>query len=252
MKHLFFLFIPILAYASDLHLEKEDLTRVGLRVWQNECRGTLDGLISWNANEEFPSLGIGHFIWYPKGTTKTFDETFPSLIDFLKNHEVEVPAWIASKKGFPWKSQQAFFKDKRSKKVNQLRDLLSDTLDLQILFIFEQFKAAENKLLPSLSENEKKHLAALKKSPQGVFALIDYVNFKGTGLSTTERYRGEGWGLLQVLQNIPKDASSDKVVIHFINSAKKVLSKRVRNAPSERDEHRWLNGWNKRLESYEK
>ena len=29
--------------------------------------------------------------------------------------------------------------------------------------------------------------------------MIDYVNFKGDGLKPTERYKGEGWGLLQVL-----------------------------------------------------
>lgn len=248
----FLLLIPAIAIAGDLQLEKEELNRVGLRVWQNECRGTLDGLITWNPNESFPSLGIGHFIWYPKGVEHTFEETFPSLIAFLKKREVEVPAFLTSKQGFPWKTRQAFLKDKRSKKVNQLRALLSDTLDLQILFIYERFKEAESQLLPRLTGSEKKHLEELKKTPRGVFALIDYVNFKGTGLSPKERYRGEGWGLLQVLQSLPKETSEDTVISHFIDSAKKVLNRRVRNAPKDRSEEQWLNGWNKRLESYSK
>ena len=40
---------------------------VGRKVWVNECDGTVAGLTSWNADEAFPSLGIGHFIWYPAG-----------------------------------------------------------------------------------------------------------------------------------------------------------------------------------------
>ncbi|MEA3211856.1 MAG: hypothetical protein QOE70_4913 [Chthoniobacter sp.] len=36
---------------------------IGRRVWQNECGGTREGLTSWNADESFASLGIGHFIW---------------------------------------------------------------------------------------------------------------------------------------------------------------------------------------------
>ena len=37
--------------------------------------------------------------------------------------------------------------------------------------------------------------------------LIDYVNFKGEGVLETERYRGRGWGLLQVLEGMPEQAA---------------------------------------------
>ena len=43
------------------------LERIGKRIWSNECNGTVDGLTSWNTGENFASLGIGHFIWYPAG-----------------------------------------------------------------------------------------------------------------------------------------------------------------------------------------
>lgn len=250
MKLLTLLLVPTLAMADGLQLEKEQLNKIGLKVWQNECRGTLDGLITWSENEPFPSLGIGHFIWYPTGAEKTFEETFPTLIAFLKEREVELPSWISANKGFPWKTRAAFLKEIRSKKVNQLRDLLRSTLDLQILFIYERFKLAEEKLHPHLTDAEKKHLELMKKSSEGVFALIDYVNFKGTGLNSQERYRGKGWGLLQVLQEMPKETDEDKVTAQFVSSAKKVLMRRVQNSPKERDEARWQNGWNKRVESY--
>jgi hypothetical protein len=43
---------------------------VGKKVWINECDGTVAGLTSWNGDEAFPSLGIGHFIWYPADNRK--------------------------------------------------------------------------------------------------------------------------------------------------------------------------------------
>lgn len=248
MKLLLLILLPLALFCKEI--EKEALHQIGLKVWQNECRGTLDGLITWNAQEEFPSLGIGHFIWYPVDAQKKFEETFPSLIAFLKEKGTEVPSWIASKKGCPWKNRETFLADKRSKKMIELRDLLSTTLDLQILFLLERFKLAENKLSPQLTEKEKLYLEKLKTTPQGLYALIDYVNFKGTGLSSEERYRGQGWGLLQVLQTIPENIPDETLVSEFANSAKKVLLRRVKNSPPQREEEQWLNGWNKRLETY--
>lgn len=256
MKIAILILISSLAFCGELKLSKEEIHQIGLQIWQNECSGTVDGLIHWNSGEEFPSLGIGHFIWYPEGATKKFDETFPSLAAYLseklKDTDQKIPSWITSKKGFPWKTRESFLNDKRSKKMQQLRDFLSATIDLQIAFLFERFEIAEQKITPQLTDKQKHFLETLKTSPQGVYALIDYVNFKGTGLSETERYRTEGWGLLQVLQNIPEETNDSQLVDAFVTSAKKVLAKRVKNAPIERKEERWLSGWYKRLETYPK
>lgn len=252
MKQIFLILLfSVCAFAD---LSKQALHEIGLKVWQNECRGTLDGLISWNENEEFPSLGIGHFIWYPENTPKKFTETFPALVDFLveklKDTDKEIPSWIKSKKGFPWKTREEFLKEKRSKKMLQLRDLLSDTLELQISFLLERFKLAEAELAPHLSEMQKAYLEKLKGSEKGAYALIDYSHFKGTGLSEAERYRGEGWGLLQVLQQMPDGLNDDQLIQEFVTGGKKVLARRVKNAPIHRKEEQWLKGWNQRLETY--
>lgn len=256
LKYLTLSLIPLSLFCSDIKLEQSQLQQIGLKVWQNECRGTIEGLISWNENENFASLGIGHFIWYPEGVEKKYEESFPALIAYitpiLKAKEKEIPSWIKSAKGCPWKTREEFLNDKRSKKMNQLRDLLSDTIEFQTSFIFEQFKKAEVTLSPNLDDIHKAYLEALKKSPQGVFALIDYTHFKGIGLSPIERYRGEGWGVLQVLQNLPEQIAEDKILDEFILSAKKVLSRRVKNAPVHKKEDNWLNGWYKRIESYSK
>ena len=77
---------------------------------------------------------------------------------------------------------------------------------------------------------------------------IDYVNFKGEGTLESERYNSQGWGLLQVLQNMDyKEKDRFKA---FQESAKDMLSRRIKNSPKERGEERWRIGWNKRLDTY--
>ena len=87
----------------------------------------------------------------------------------------------------------------------------------------------------------------LASTGAGTFALIDYVNFKGEGTKPTERYQGEGWGLLQVLAGMASEGSAPKA---FGHSAAAVLERRVRNAPPERNEARWLPGWKSRVRAY--
>ncbi len=237
-----------------LDLPQEELRAIGTRIWQNECRGTLQGLVSWNEGEDFPSLGIGHFIWYPKGANECFEETFPALLVRMKAQEVKLPFWLSHAKHCPWKSRAEFLKDCRSKKMNELRDLLSETLDLQMRFVIDRFDQSEENILATLSDDKKEAIATkialLKQTPKGLFALIDYVNFKGTGLSPKERYRGLGWGLLQVLEQLPDSLGAEKAPAAFAKSARSLLRQRVHNAPSHRNEERWLKGWNARLDRY--
>ena len=75
------------------------------------------------------------------------------------------------------------------------------------------------------------------------------MNFKGEGVLETERYKGRGWGLLQVLEGM-SDASGASPLGEFADSAERVLRERVKNAPPERKEQRWLAGWLERVETY--
>src|ERR1700761_3682082 len=63
---------------------------IGRKVWMNECDGTVTGLTSWNGGEAFPSLGIGHFIWYPAGKRGPYEESFPLLIAYLRDRQVKL------------------------------------------------------------------------------------------------------------------------------------------------------------------
>jgi hypothetical protein len=76
------------------------------------------------------------------------------------------------------------------------------------------------------------------------------VNFKGEGVLATERYAGQGWGLLQVLEGMTQESSGREAVKNFAQSARAVLKNRVRNSPPARNEARWLPGWLKRVDTY--
>ena len=46
---------------------------------------------------------------------------------------------------------------------------------------------------------------------RGLYVLLDYTNFKGEGTLKSERYKGQGWGLLQVLEHMdPQESNKQK------------------------------------------
>lgn len=239
-------------YASPL--PEEEFKRIGLQIWRNECAGSIAGLTSWNAGEEFASMGIGHFIWYPENYQGPYEEQFPKLLAFLKQHQVTLPQWLSANKHCPWKSREDFLRNIESQKLSELRTLLFSTVDLQIAFMKKRLEAALPKLLATLplerQPEVKKQFFLVLNSNNGLYALLDYINFKGEGTSLKERYQGKGWGLLQVLEQMPVDESAQKALINFVTTAKQLLIQRVDNSPPERNEKRWLKGWFNRLDTY--
>ncbi|RKZ86591.1 MAG: hypothetical protein DRR16_09230, partial [Candidatus Parabeggiatoa sp. nov. 3] len=194
--------------------------------------------------------GIGHFIWYPAGKEGSFKETFPELIVFLQEQGVEIPTWL--QKTPPWKSYTAFKRDEQSADMKQLRTLLVNTIPEQVQFIIRRLELALPKMLESLPTEAQRtqvreQFYRVAQQSAGVYALIDYVNFKGEGTSPRERYQGQGWGLLQVLENM---RDSDNVMAEFAESAEFVLKRRIKNAPPARNESRWLPGWKNRIKTY--
>ncbi len=105
-----------------------------------------------------------------------------------------------------------------------------------------------------LSDTDQQHLKQqffrMAASPMGYYALIDYVNFKGEGVSDSERYQGHGWGLRQVLLSMQGDQAGIAAIDAFASSAARLLEQRVRLAPPARHEQRWLPGWQQRLRTY--
>jgi hypothetical protein len=241
---------------TGLTISHSDALRVGKRVWQNECNGTVSGLTSWNQGEDFASLGIGHFIWYPKGRQGPFEESFPKLVSFVSSRGAKLPTillGVGRGQPCPWNSRAEFLKAQNATEMNQLRRFLTDTIDLQAEFLVARLEAALPKMLaeaaPADRTNVQQQFERLTKTPQGCYALIDYVNFKGEGVLHTERYHGQGWGLLQVLEAMHGNSDSG-APDEFAQAAKAVLTRRVQNAPPDRHESRWLTGWLRRVNSY--
>src|SRR6266550_2091655 len=232
-----------------------DVQRIGKKIWQNECNGTISGLTSWNQGEDFASLGIGHFIWYPKGRRGPFEESFPKVVSFISKHGAKLPTLLlgTGEKPCPWNSRTEFLQAQHSTEMNQLRRFLADTIDLQAEFLIARLESALPKMLaeaaPSDRANVQEQFERLTRTSQGCYAIVDYVNFKGEGVLHTERYQGQGWGLLQVLEAM-HGTSHAGAVDEFARAARAVLTQRVQNSPADRHESRWLSGWIRRVKSY--
>jgi len=235
-------------------LSPAEARQIGHKIWQNECNGTISGLTSWNTGENFASLGIGHFIWYPEGMRGPFEESFPQLVSFMAERGKNLPSSLRTDGALhcPWNNRAEFLKAQNSRSMNQLRQFLADTVDLQSEFLVDRLNRSLPKMLdeaaaadrPKIRENFER----LLRTSQGCYALVDYVNFKGEGVLHSERYQGQGWGLLQVLQEM--EVSSSSAADEFARAAAVVLKRRVHNAPPARNEQRWLAGWLKRVNSY--
>jgi len=97
-------------------------------------------------------------------------------------------------------------------------------------------------------ETVRRRFYAVASTGTGKYALMDYVNFKGEGTSPKERYKGQGWGMLQVLQGMRGMPAGMAAASEFGTAGIRVLTRRVKNAP--KDESKWLEGWTNRCNSY--
>lgn len=240
----------------ELSLSDSQLAWVGERIFQNECAGRELCLVHWNEGEAFPSLGIGHFIWYPRGVNGRFVESFPALIAFMEQQSVSYPAWLGELESLdaPWPDRDTFMDRQDTAQVQSLRHFLTLTKGSQAAFMFNRARASLSRVADAAPESQqpaiRRHLEALSATPGGTYALVDYVNFKGEGLSPSETYQGQGWGLLQVLQQMSQvDAASP--LQQFSQAAAAVLTRRAENAANPIERQQWLGGWLNRLKTYQ-
>ena len=247
-------------------LTAADYGWIASRIATNETGGSDRHLTHWGAGEDFPSFGIGHFIWFPAGVDAPFDESFPALVAYLEQNSVDgtlMPPWL--KRQFreqgvdfdaPWSDKQSFDEVLDSGPMLELRLWLLATAPQQARFIAWDFVRRWNALeLPGREkETLNRLLQQLVETPQGLFAVVDYVNFKGLGTNPRERYDGHGWGLLQVLTDVAAarepNEGSQELVRRFSEAAANRLRNRVALSPPARNEQRWLEGWIERVSQY--
>jgi len=259
---MFFVWIvSVFLSAKPIQLTEYQANFIAKKVWQNEGAGKDKYLIWWNKGEDFASLGIGHFIWFPKDHTERFREVFPMVLAFMQQKGVKLPTWLTPQTDFPWQSKEAFnsAKKAKSKQYMELFHFLKNTFSYQAEFMAERLSNALPQMLESIEENKKKQTVQRRfyevmhnkdgsVNERGLYVLLDYTNFKGEGTLKSERYHGQGWGLLQVLWNLDdKEANKQKA---FAQSASRMLSRRIKNSPPARGEERWRKGWNVRLDTY--
>jgi hypothetical protein len=262
MRAIFLIFIVMTTvFPSSLELSQKQANYIAKKVWQNEGAGQDKYLVWWNKGEDFASVGIGHFIWFPKGHKEKFREVFPMVVAYMEKREVKMPSWLNDKTPLPWDNKAAFFhaKKTKSKKYRELFHFLKSTMAYQAGFMVERLEQALPQILATIDDPKRK--ALVKKrfyevmynkngsiNERGLYVLLDYTNFKGEGTLKSERYKGQGWGLLQVLEHMdPGEINRQKA---FALSAKSMLSRRIKNSPPARGEERWRKGWNVRLKSY--
>jgi len=226
---------------------------IGRKIWQNESGGSVAGLTAWNAGEEFPSLGIGHFIWYPAGFQGRFTESWPQFVAFARQQGSNPPA-VAQQRHSPWKSKAEFQREFNGAELSGLRTWLAANVGVQTDYIIARSRGALPKILAAAPGSERtkieENYRKVSTTSQGTYALIDYVNFKGDGTQASERYNGYGWGLMQVLGNMKDVPAGPAAASEFAASAKRMMTRRVQNAPAARNEGKWLPGWHNRCDTY--
>lgn len=239
--------------AAQIQLSQAGRTKVARKIWQNESAGKVSGLTAWNEGENFPSLGIGHFIWYPKGVQGPFTESFPQFIQYAVSKGYQPPA-VAMNKDCPWVSRTQFKSIFNTRELVDLRNWLASNLTVQADFIIGKSKASLSKMLAAAPANDRDRVLnnynKVATTSNGTYALIDYVNFKGEGINPKERYNGHGWGLLQVLQGMGEAAGGQASAAEFSRSAKRALDRRIANSSPSRGESRWRAGWHNRCATY--
>jgi hypothetical protein len=247
--------VPQLVLPDDL------AKKIGQKIWLNETGGKSEAITSWNANEEFASLGIGHFIWFPVGKWLPFEESFPALLEFMRKKKVRLPAWLDQTQipANPWTSRAEFRKNANSPRMNELRQFMLDTVAEQTQFMMARAQGAMEKILKTTPDGpERDHIVMqftrVVRAGENFYPLIDYINFKGEGTNPNESAmnretgRRQGWGLKQVLLRMKGDSSDPKTVrAEFADAAQFVLQQRIRNLPSNRV---FETGWLRRVATY--
>lgn len=241
-------------YAGGMpELSPVELQVIGDQIFKNEGGGNVSNLVHWNGGENFASMGIGHFTWYPAGRSARFGNTFPELLTYMQERGVQVPAWLP-REGAPWRSQGELMQAKHTPQVQELQNFLYQTRLLQVQFIVDRTRRAMPKLVNATPDQLRPHVAsnlnAVANTPGGWYALIDYTNFKGEGLNRTGGYNGNNWGLLQVLEEMRPSQPGSQALHEFADAAMRVLERRVRNSPPANNERRWLAGWSNRVNTY--
>ncbi|MDA9189419.1 hypothetical protein N9O57_00390 [bacterium] len=264
-----------------VHLSEEEKKQMSKKVGEFEFNNKRDKIMQWNKNEDFLSLGLGHFTWFGNATKTRGVESFPDYIEYLVNEKgydpekipqiirpVKINGRYVMNKKMPYGYKSSFEKNQKGPSMSAVKNFLwqPDVQATQFDFIKNRLESQAGNIVnfhnsPSydgspvangkeLTRKMTNFMDDLSKSSAGKFGMIDYVNFKGEGLSPDERIKGtnEGWGLYQVLSGAAKeyDGSQDPAKL-FSKHSGLALKNRVN-----KDSRMQANdaGWQRRTKFY--
>jgi len=252
----FFVSLFLLAVIAYFYIEPREIVisesearTIGNEIAKNEGLSNRVNLISWRNVDNNASLGVAHFIWYPE-SEKTSPISFNDLLSYLSQSN-QLPNWLVNVKYPPWTSKDDYLSSKHDVFKSQLSYFLQDNVAEQTQFLILKLEAALPNMLKEIkSPFAKMHLYEnfyhVSMQKNGIYALLDYFVFQGDGTLASDRYNNQGWGLLQVLDNMK--GNSDNLLQEFITSADLLLTRRIANAPNE--ETKLLLQWQRRLNTY--
>ncbi|MEI8054410.1 MAG: hypothetical protein WCH10_00185 [bacterium] len=244
------------AYPQILTISPQIALPIGVKIWFNESGGSIKGLTEWNEGESFASLGIGHFLWHPYSNQSraSFDSGFPRLIRYIEKKGAQIPTWLHGNLYCPWNNRQEFLRAQNSPRMIQLRLFLQQTIPLQAEYMVKQLEETLPDLLASAPQEDRafiyQNFHTLARTPAGIYALVDFLNFKGAGISDSKRNYEHGSGLLHVLKEMRYAPRGSTPLQAYVWSAKHALIRRVEQAPPSAHHERWLSGWFNRLNTY--
>ena len=237
-------------------IDTAGLGKIGRKIYANECGSKPENLMTWNRGEDFMSLGIGHFIWYPEGRTGPYTESFIAFTKFAAHQKVSLPKLLSGDPvpGCPWPDRASYLAARQSKEAAAVRAFLVTTIPQQARFLLIRLERALPRMLKAAPHHRQSEIEMkffqVARTARGRYALVDYVNFKGEGIAPTERIGGTGWGLLQVLEEMDPKMTLVSPQNEFAAAAERVLVRRAHNDPRPHVRQNWLPGWQRRVRTY--
>jgi hypothetical protein len=208
-------------YNLKLNLTPELLHKLAANVLRNETGCRPMDIVKWNKNENFPSLGLMHSIWFPPGVNHAYGQSFPEMWQFLRKKALAagsppVPAFMQSEKtGAAWAETEFRVPDRETAdEIATLKKFLAEpkVLEWQKEFIVRRAQKSFSRVLAAIEPGPKRqeafsYLKRLLATDRGVISVIDYVNFKGEGLIPVKVdgfTQPISWGFRPVLEKMGK------------------------------------------------
>jgi len=252
----FLMMLLLLAFIAFFFIEPREIVvnqsqahQIGSKIGVNEGVTSRISQVAWHQDDRYSTLGIARFIWYPPSESRE-SMSFNGLLTSLSQSGT-LPHWLMDVEDPPWHSKDAYMSVEHDVFKRQLGDFLQENIGEQTQYLILNIESTLPNIIkviqnPFAKMHAYENFYRIAMQDNGVYALLDYVVFQGDGLALNERYNNQGWGLLQVLENMSEN--SDNLLQGFMTSANYLLTRRIANAPS--NETKLLPAWQYRLRTY--